>query len=125
MTENVYGELKKRFLCLRDMRNHLPATKIIVATAILHNLLKLWNDEVPPELGFLRERNEPRITVVENDLALRVEDGADILRRAVGQHLHLRLVANMPPRTLREARQQLAAIEDANLLLFFIEKNEQ
>jgi hypothetical protein len=77
MTENVYGELK-RFLCLRDMRNHLPATKIIVATAILHNLLKLWNDEVPPELGFIRERNELSINVVEEDLVVRVEDGADI-----------------------------------------------
>jgi hypothetical protein len=106
MTENVYGELKKRFPCLRDMRNHLPtAKKIIVATAILHNLSKLWNDEVPPELGFIRERNEPRINVAEEDLAVRVEDGADILRRAVGQQIRLRLVANMPPRTLREARR--------------------
>jgi hypothetical protein len=65
---------------------------------------------VPSELGFIRERNKPRINVVEEDLAVRVEDGADILRRAVGQQLHLRLVANMPPRNLREARLQPAVV---------------
>lgn len=106
MTENVYGVLKRRFPCLREMRNHLPtAKKIIVATAVLHNLAILWNDEVPVELGPVRQLNAQRVNMAEEYLAVRVEDGAEILTRAVGQQVRLRLVANMPPRTLREARR--------------------
>jgi hypothetical protein len=106
MTENVYGVLKRRFPCLREMRNHLPtAKKIIVATAVLHNLAILWNDEVPVELGPVRQLNARRVNMAEECLAVRVEDGAEILTRAVGQQVRLRLVANMPPRTLREARR--------------------
>jgi hypothetical protein len=106
MTENVYGVWKRRFPCLREMRNHLPtAKKIIVATAILHNLSIFWNDEVPlePEVGL--QPNEPRVNVAQEYLAVRVEDQADILRMAVGQQMRLRLVENMPPRTLRETRR--------------------
>ncbi len=51
MSENVYAVWKKRFPCLRYMRcHHRLAKKIIVATAILHNIAVRWNAEEPEEL---------------------------------------------------------------------------
>jgi hypothetical protein len=39
MSENVFGILKRRFPVLRNLRAHLPTSKVIIlATAILHNI---------------------------------------------------------------------------------------
>lgn len=56
MTENTFGIWKRRFPIIRCLRVHLDnAYRIIVATAILHNLSILWGEILPlddhPELG--------------------------------------------------------------------------
>ena len=48
MTENIFGRWKKRFPILTNLRTHLELSqKIIIATAILHNIATLWNEELP------------------------------------------------------------------------------
>ena len=45
MSECVYGQCKKRFPILRQMRTHFELSqKIIFATAILLNIGQLWED---------------------------------------------------------------------------------
>ena len=42
MTENIFGRWKKRFPILTNLRTHLELSqKIIIATAILHNIATL------------------------------------------------------------------------------------
>lgn len=55
MTENTFGIWKRRFPIIRSLRVHLNnAFRIIVATAILHNISILWGEIMPlddhPEL---------------------------------------------------------------------------
>jgi DDE superfamily endonuclease len=46
MSENVFGIWKQRFPCLRSLRCHYEkAKKMIIATAVLHNLAILLNEE--------------------------------------------------------------------------------
>lgn len=48
MTENIFGRWKRRFPILKGMRVHLPAARrIMIATAVLHNMAVLWRDEDP------------------------------------------------------------------------------
>ena len=48
MTENIFGRWKQRFPILRNLSTHLVISqKIILATAILHNIATLWNEEIP------------------------------------------------------------------------------
>ena len=48
MTENIFGRWKKRFPIITNLRTHMELSqKIIIATAILHNIATLWNDELP------------------------------------------------------------------------------
>ena len=48
MTENIFGRWKKRFPILTNLRTHLELSqKIIIATAILHNIATLWNEQLP------------------------------------------------------------------------------
>ena len=48
MTENIYGWWKRRWPIIKHMREDIPTGKeTIDATAVLHNLAIIWNDEVP------------------------------------------------------------------------------
>ena len=48
MTENIFGRWKKRFPIITNLRTHLQLSqKIIIATAILHNIATLWSDPLP------------------------------------------------------------------------------
>ena len=48
MTENIYGIWKRRFPIIRCLHVTLEnAQKIILATAILHNLSVLWQEILP------------------------------------------------------------------------------
>ena len=49
-TENIFGMWKRRFPIIRNLRNHFDnALEIVMATAVLHNLAVLWNEEEPDE----------------------------------------------------------------------------
>ena len=48
MTENIFGRWKKRFPIITNLRTHLQLSqKIIIATAILHNIATLWSESLP------------------------------------------------------------------------------
>ena len=48
MRENIFGRWKKRFPIITNLRTHLQfSQKIIIATAILHNIATLWSDPLP------------------------------------------------------------------------------
>ena len=45
MTENIFGIWVKRFPVIKNMRSHLQsAQKIILCSAILHNMAMAWGD---------------------------------------------------------------------------------
>ena len=47
MSENVYRQWKRRWPILKYLWTHFAVSqKIIVATAVLHNIGKLWMDEL-------------------------------------------------------------------------------
>ena len=72
MSENVFGQWKMRFPILRQMRHSVRTSqKIILATAVLHNMSKVHGldmdeghpcdvDEVEPEDQLVRPRYENR-----------------------------------------------------------------
>ena len=46
MSENIYGRWKKRFPILKNMRTDLELSqKIIISTAVLHNIAQILGDE--------------------------------------------------------------------------------
>ena len=52
MSENLYGVWKRRFPILKNLRMDLePSQKIIVATAVLFNAARMWNDIDPDDEG--------------------------------------------------------------------------
>ena len=52
MSENVFGLWKRRFPCLKELRTHLEfSQKIIIATAVLENMARLWGEEDPEDEG--------------------------------------------------------------------------
>ena len=70
MTENIFGRWKQRFPILRNLSTHLVLSqKIILATAILHNIATLWNEEIPDgdlDDDQLEEPNEEELRTVVN-----------------------------------------------------------
>ena len=89
MTENIFGRWKKRFPIITNLRTHLELSqKIIIATAILHNIATLWSDPLPEgeeeddeeERQREREREEEEDQQVEDQYAL-----GEVQVRAIGQ----------------------------------------
>ena len=76
MSENIYGVWKRRFPILKAMRTEMVLSqKIIIATAILFNISRMWRDDGPDdddsdsdEEHDGDERQEP-VRVEEHDLA--------------------------------------------------------
>lgn len=69
MTEDIFGELKRRFPFINNIRVHLyHAIDIIATTAILHNIAKDWADPMPeddhPDGHQILERPQPPVDVV-------------------------------------------------------------
>ncbi len=113
MSENVFARLKQQFPVLRNMRAHLPSSKVIIlAVAILHNV-SVRHREVQPEddediLEPLREiilqmeaevQVNPREEEWAAELAVRgagVPAVNDPIRRAQAQHIRNGLRANVP-----------------------------
>jgi DDE superfamily endonuclease len=97
MSENVFGIWKRRFPCLRNMRSHYEkAKKMVIATAVLHNLAILLNeDDLEDELEFHEQPPDEQYVIVE-DLA-----EPDVVRER-GKQLRDTLRDRMPPRHRRE-----------------------
>ena len=96
-TENIFGRWKKRWSFLKSVHVHYGnAVNSILATAVLHNLGILWNDEHDEyfEGGDDDDiSNQIWVVDVEQDrLAIRAE--CEIVRN--------RLMDNMPPATRHE-----------------------
>jgi hypothetical protein len=94
MSENIFGIWKRRFPCLKYLRCHYPrARKVVIATAILHNISIIWNDEDP--VGNVNsDAGEPFPEVHdEEDFEIIEDDAEPPVVRARGQTLrdHLRL----------------------------------
>ena len=82
MSENLYGVWKRRFPILKNLRQNLETSqKVIVATAILFNMGRIWGDECPDgeeerpddveqEVLIIDDRNTRAAGRVERDLLL-------------------------------------------------------
>ena len=50
MSENIYGVWKRRFPIIKALRTHFQLSlKLIVATAILFNMGRIWGDGEPDD----------------------------------------------------------------------------
>ena len=79
-SENIYGRWKKRFPILKNMRTDLELSqKIIISTAVLHNIAQILGDEDFDD-GY--EEDESRD---EEDDGFVVHDMVPANRRARGQ----------------------------------------
>jgi len=94
MTENIYGRWKRRFPILKQLRYHLEnSLNTIIATAIIHNLCILWNDEteVPSDDD---DDDDDGDGEAEQDLVIGLQQPAAIL--AAGKAHRDRLWQQMP-----------------------------
>ena len=89
MTENIFGRWKKRFPIITNLRTHLELSqKIIIATAILHNIATLWSDPLPEgeEEDDEEERQREREREEEEDQQVEVQYAlGEVQVRAIGQ----------------------------------------
>jgi hypothetical protein len=94
MSENSFGIWKHRFPCLKYLKCHYPhARKVVIATAILHNISLIWIDE-DPDGTVKSDAGEPFSKVHdEEDFEIIKDDAEPPVVRAQGQILrdHLRL----------------------------------
>lgn len=99
MSENIFGLWKRRFPVLKQLRCTYPrARKVVIATAILHNMALLWGDvfpdvETPPASPIAEPDNNDQIEVEYNP-------GPDAIRMA-GQLRRDQLRLGMEPRRRR------------------------
>jgi hypothetical protein len=101
MTEAVYDDWKNRFRCVEDMHANVPTAKrIIYATAILHNLAVLWNDEMPDDEEVYDDSEDDDS---EDDDSEDDDNGPrDVEARDLGRILRDQMCANMPPASSEE-----------------------
>ena len=89
MTENIFGRWKKRFPIITNLRTHLELSqKIIIATAILHNIATLWSDPLPEgeEEDDEEERQREREREEEEDQQVEVQYAlGEVQVRLIGQ----------------------------------------
>ena len=79
MSENIYGVWKRRFPILKAMRTEMVLSqKIIIATALLFNISRMWRDDGPDdedsdsddeEHGGDGDARQESVHVEDNDLA--------------------------------------------------------
>jgi hypothetical protein len=94
MTENIFGIWKRRFPCLNYLRySHARARKVVIATAILHNILILWREEAADDDII----PTPRTEVPGEDYEIIGDDAEPAVIRAHGQIFRDQLRMNMPP----------------------------
>ena len=92
MSENLYGVWKRRFPILKALRtDFVLSQKIIVATAILFNLGRMFDDEPPDDDDPENDDEQPGI---EQDQIL-VQDEDVVSVRIRGQAERDRLCENM------------------------------
>jgi len=99
MTENTFGIWRRRFPVIKNLRcHHKRARKTIIATAVLHNLGYLWNDELVDDDGEQADAQPPPPPAYEV-----VDDVVDpeVIRER-GKTVRDTLKARMPPRRPRE-----------------------
>ena len=89
MTENIFGRWKKRFPIITNLRTHLELSqKMIIATAILHNIATLWSDPLPEgeEEDDEEERQREREREEEEDQQVEVQYAlGEVQVRLIGQ----------------------------------------
>lgn len=97
MTENIFGIWKRRFPILKNMRCHYEnAKKIIIATAVLHNIGILLSDDWDDDDEEDHEPADlPEYVIVEDHV------GNNTIRER-GQIVRETLCRTMPPRGRRE-----------------------
>lgn len=80
MTENIFGRWKQRFPILMDLRTEVTLSqKIILATAILHNIATLWSEELPDGEVENGDENEAEHEA-ENDIVVNYELNENAIR---------------------------------------------
>ena len=105
------GIWKNRFPILKRMRLHLPnAMKVVMATAILHNLSILWGEIGVEDLGEhpdLQGRDPAMPPVPNADITIDLEDLTPIQIRRLGQQTRENMRTNMDPVPTRHELRRL------------------
>jgi hypothetical protein len=110
MTENIYGIWKKRFPIITHLRTHLPQSmKIIVATAILHNLSVLWGEINVQDLPDHPDLDAVALAPVPHeDVTVEYDELTPDDRRNLGQLTRDQMRDNMEPNPTPRERRRLA-----------------
>ena len=92
MSECIYGVWKRRFPILKGIGTALQLSqRIIVATAVLHNIARMWSDEDPED-----DEEEEQTDDDDDEGVFVVQDGAPVTIRLRGQIERDRLCQAMP-----------------------------
>ena len=98
MSECLFGVWKARFPILKNLRTHFPLSqKIVVATAVLFNIARLWQDE-DMEDGEEDSDDEEDYDGGGRADQVVVHDEVSATVRLRGQVLREKLMNEMPPR---------------------------
>jgi hypothetical protein len=96
-TENIYGRWKRRWRCLKMLRQkHAWARETVIACAVLHNLAILWGEEDLEDDVDHEVLMPPPPAPIPVPALVRPHNEEPLLVRARGQNVRDALRLNMP-----------------------------
>jgi hypothetical protein len=108
MPKAVARRWKQRFPCLDAMRNKVAfAQKVVIATAVLHNLAVRWEDQVPEDETDKQEEEEEEEEVeddADDEAKLLLERTSEASLREKGERLRDQLREAMMPRDMASSK---------------------
>ena len=99
MSECLFGVWKRRFPILKNLRTDFSLSqRIVVATAILQNMARMWEDEEPSDDEEDSDSDDDHSDEDDAGADFIVQDAAPATVRMRGQILRERMKDGMPPR---------------------------
>ena len=99
MSECLFGVWKRRFPILKNLRTDFSLSqRIVVATAILQNMARMWEDEEPSDDEEDSDSDDDHSDEDDAGADFIVQDAAPATIRMRGQILRERMKDGMPPR---------------------------
>ena len=93
MTEHIFAVWKRRWPIIRSLRVHLQnAQRIVLATAVLHNMAILWREELPDDFDEDEDiqPGNPDITIEDDEDSVSRRNAGKIARDNLRERMELR-----------------------------------
>ena len=93
MTEHIFAVWKRRWPIIRSLRVHLQnAQRIVLATAVLHNMAILWREELPDDFDEDEDiqPGNPDITIEDDEDSVSRRNAGKIARTNLRERMELR-----------------------------------